>query len=193
MLSHVTTFLQSINWVDVALAALLVRIIFIGVKNGFIAEFFKCLGVLAAVFVSFHYYTSWAAWLAQYIKLSVATWEVIVFIALWGAVVLAVTALRMGLFLLFRVEPVHESFNKYAGGIVAVGRALLLCSLTIFALLLTQHPQISQQVSKSYGYKLAGKTAAHTYQVMFDRVVNKLFAGQTYNARPQEVLNGAHP
>ncbi len=54
MLTHL---IKSINWIDVALAFLFLRVIFIGVKNGFITEFFKSLGVLTAVFVSLHYYS----------------------------------------------------------------------------------------------------------------------------------------
>ena len=62
MLTHL---IKSINWIDVALAFLFIRMIFIGVKNGFISEFFKFLGVVTAVFVSLHYYSFLAAWLAE--------------------------------------------------------------------------------------------------------------------------------
>ena len=47
MLTHL---IKSINWVDAALVFLFIRMIFVGIKNGFISEFFKFLGVVAAVF-----------------------------------------------------------------------------------------------------------------------------------------------
>ena len=62
MLIHL---IKSINWIDVALACLFLRVIFIGVTNGFIAEFFKSLGVVTAVFFSLHYYSILAAWVAK--------------------------------------------------------------------------------------------------------------------------------
>ena len=54
MLTHL---IKSINWIDVALVFLLIRMIFVGVKNGFISEFFKFLGIVVAAFISLHFYS----------------------------------------------------------------------------------------------------------------------------------------
>src|SRR4051812_18706090 len=119
MLTH---FFKSINWVDIGLLFLLVRIIFIGVKNGFITEFFKFLGVLTAVFVSLHYYSGLSAWLAQKTGFSGAFWEMVTLLALWFILMTAFKFLRDGILMLFKMETTHQGFDKYAGGVLAVGR-----------------------------------------------------------------------
>ena len=62
MLTHL---IKSINWIDAALFFLFLRMIFVGVKNGFICEFLKSLGIVIAVFVSLHFYSFLAVWVAQ--------------------------------------------------------------------------------------------------------------------------------
>ena len=70
-----TQFFNRINWVDVILAILFVRIIFISVKNGVIAEIFKFLAVLSALFISLHYYAYLAEFMAKKNTLSVESWQ----------------------------------------------------------------------------------------------------------------------
>ena len=79
MLTHL---IKSINWIDVGLAVLLIRMIFVGVKNGFVSEFFKFLGVVVAVFVSLHYYSFLAAWVAEKTNLSCDYWDLVMFAGL---------------------------------------------------------------------------------------------------------------
>ncbi len=83
MLTHL---IKSINWIDAALVFLFIRMIFVGVKNGFISEFFKSLGVVAAVFVSLHYYSYLAAWVAKKTNFTWDYWDLVIFAVLWFAV-----------------------------------------------------------------------------------------------------------
>ncbi len=48
-------FLKSLNWVDILMALVFARIIFIGIKTGFMIEFFKFWGVLFSTVISLHY------------------------------------------------------------------------------------------------------------------------------------------
>ena len=50
-------FLQKINWLDIVSLAICVRAVFIGVKKGFVVEFFKSLGILFSVFITLHYFS----------------------------------------------------------------------------------------------------------------------------------------
>ena len=45
------------NWVDIFFATLLIRICYIGFKNGVLSEIFRSIGLLTAVIVSFNTYT----------------------------------------------------------------------------------------------------------------------------------------
>jgi len=186
MLTHL---IKSINWIDVALLVLFIRMIFVGVKNGFISEFFKFLGVITAVFVSLHYFSFFAAWLARKIHFTWGYWDLVIFAALWFAVTIIFKLLRDGIVFLFKVETTHQGFDKYAAGVVAVARGILVCSLTIFLILLAHNGVLTRMAVNSYSFKISGRAAVSTYSFLYNNLVDKLFAGQHYNAAAAEVLH----
>jgi len=186
MLTHL---IKSINWIDAALAFLLIRMIFVGVKNGFISEFFKALGVVVAVFVSLHYYSFLAAWAAEKTKFSSEYWDLLVVVLLWLAVALFFKLLRSGVLILFKAETTHQGFDKYAAGIVAVGRGILVCSMTIFLILLTHYATMMRMTLNSYSYKVAGRVSVSTYSFLYNHLIDKLFVGEHYNTAAAQVLH----
>ena len=186
MLTH---FIKSINWIDVALVFLFLRVIFIGVKNGLITELFKFLGVVIAVFVSLHYYAILAAKLAKVTTVSSGFWEIVMFAGLWFAVTVIFKYIREGILLLFKIETNHQGFDKYAAGILASGRGILICSLTIFLILLVANAPVKRLTLHSYGYKISGRAAVGTYSFLFNNLVDKLWAGQHYNEATAQVLH----
>ncbi len=186
MLTHL---IKSINWVDIVLIILFIRMIFIGVKNGFISEFFKSFGIVVAVFVSLHFYSFLGAWMAQKTHLSWAYWDLLIFADLWVAVVLFFKYFRDGIMYLFKVETNHQGFDKYAAGIVAVGRGILVCSLTIFLVLLVHNGPLTRMTLRSYSYKIAGSAAVNTYSFLYKNLVDKLCAGEHYNMNAPKVLH----
>jgi len=186
MLTH---FIKSINWIDVALVFLFLRVIFIGVKNGLITELFKFLGVVIAVFVSLHYYAILAAKLAKVTTVSSGFWEIVMFAGLWFAVTVIFKYIREGILILFKIETNHEGFDKYAAGVLACGRGILVCSLTIFLILLAANAPVKRMTLHSYGYRIAGRVAVGTYSFLFNNLVDKLWTGQHYNAAAPQVLH----
>ena len=186
MLTHI---IKSINWIDAALILLFIRMIFVGVKNGFISELFKSIGTVTAVFVSLHCYSFLAAWVALKTKISWEFWDLVIFALLWFVVLFVFKYLREGIVFLFKVETNHEGFDKYAAGIVAVGRGLLICSLTIFLILLTHCGPMMRMTVRSYSYKIAGRAASGTYSFLYNNLVDKLFTGAHYNAAVAKVLH----
>lgn len=183
-----TNFFKSINWVDVALVALLVRVIFIGVKNGFIAELCKSLGVLVALYLSLHYYVVVAAQIHHFAHGSLHVWEFVSFLLLVSGGYGFFWVIRLGLAMLFKAETQHEGFDKYAAGLLSMGRGLLTASLVVFGVLLTTHPWLNQQAFHSVAFKLVGKTAVHTYEIVYTQVIDKLFAGQHFNDAVHKVV-----
>ena len=185
MLTHIV---KNINWVDVALFFLFIRMIFTGVKNGFLTEFFKSLGTLAAIFVSFHYYSYLAAWVAKRINFSDDFWNAVIFMVLWVVVYLFFRLIGDGLAMLFKAEATHAGFDKYAAGIVSVGRGILICRLTMFLILLMHNGRVTRLTLRSYSFKIAGHAALGTYNFLYKNLVDKLFAGQHYNTAAALVL-----
>ncbi len=187
MLMH---FLRSINWVDVGLAVLLIRIVFIGVKNGLIPEIYKIFGVFLGIIISFHVFSLTSAILASRTSIKVQTWEFLTFVFFCAGIYIAVKFLRDGLLLLFRVESNHQGFDKYAGGMLAAGRAIWVISCVLFALLLVRHDYIQSQTRHSLAFKGLGWAAANTYKAVYQNVIAKLFENQKYNSVVDEVLRG---
>jgi uncharacterized membrane protein required for colicin V production len=186
MLTH---FIKSVNWIDVVLVILFIRMIFIGVKNGFLSEFFKFIGVLALVFVSLHFYSFLAAWVTKKTNLFWGFWDLAVFAVLWFVVAFFFKLLRDGILVLFKAETTHQGFDKYAAGLVAVARGILVCSMTIFLILLTRNGPLTRMALHSYSYQVAGSAAVGTYTFLYKNLVDKLFAGEHYNADALKVLH----
>lgn len=176
------------NWIDVAVAFLFLRIIFVGIKDGFIFEIFKFLGVVTAVFVSLHYYSFLAAWTAQKTNFSWGFWDLLTFAALWGGMALLFKFIRVGFLCLFKIEANHEGFDKYGSGVVAVGRGILVCSLTVFLILLAHSGPATRMTFHSYSYKLVGRAAVGTYSFLYNNLADKLFACGHYNDAAAKVL-----
>lgn len=186
MLTHLV---KSINWIDVAFVIFFVRMVFIGVKNGFLSEFFRFLGVVTAVFVSIHFYSFLASWTASRTHVSWDYWGLVIFAILWCAVALFFKLLRDGILVLFKAETTHQGFDRYAAGAVAVGRGLLVCSLAIFLIFLTRNGPLMRMALHSYSYKVAGSAALSTYGFLFTNLVDKLFTGEHYNENAPKVLH----
>ncbi|MBF0570692.1 MAG: CvpA family protein [Candidatus Omnitrophica bacterium] len=184
----ITHLIKSINWIDVVLAFLFVRMIFVGVKNGFISEFFKLLGAIASLFLSLHYYSFLAAWAAGKTNISWPYWGLLTFALLWAAVSLFFKFFKDGMLVLFKVETTHQGFDKYAAGIVAVGRGILVCSMAIFLVLLTDNSRLMRMTVHSYSFKIAGHASVNTYSFLYNHLVGKLFAGEHYNTAAAQVL-----
>ena len=184
-----TSFIRSINWIDVLLAALFIRLIFVGVKNGFLSEFFKLLGVVCAVFVSLHYYSYLADLIIRKTNLVWVYWDLVIFAVLWFAVIIFFKYLREGILILFKVETNHQGFDKYAAGVVAVGRGILIGSLAIFLILLTHYGPLTRMSLHSYSYKIAGRAAVGTYSFLYKNLVGKLYPHEQYNAQAAMVLS----
>ena len=177
-----TQFFRAINWVDVFLFVLFVRVVFISVKNGFIAEVFKFLGVLTALFVGLHYYAFGAEFLAKKASLPPANLRFLVFTALVVAIVFAFRLACSGIALLFKAETTHEGFDKYGAGVLGAVRGWLLCSVVLFGVLLVPHPWVHSQAVSGWMHKAAAKAAPDTYSFLFRHVIGKLFEGQKFNA-----------
>ncbi len=180
--------LKSINWIDVAMAVVFFWIILRGVKGGFLSEFFKLLGTLTAVFVSLHYFTVLALKASTKTGTGLACWEFAVFAVLWISITVIFKFFRLGILLLFKVETNHEGFDKYAAGVLAVARGLLVCSLALYLVLLTNNGFLTRMTLHSYSFKITGRAAVNTYTFIYNELVGKLFTGAQYNSAAAMVL-----
>ena len=147
-----SSIIENINWVDICLAILLLRICYIAVKNGFPQEVFKIFGTIAAVFISLHYYLSLSAFIRSRLGLengALQSLDFFVFVTLVIFAQLFFVILRKIFSGALKVEAL-PALNKWGGFILGLARGLLLGSLLIFMLLLSGTGFFNRGVRDSY-------------------------------------------
>ena len=181
-----THILAKINWLDVAMLGLLIRIVFIGVKTGFVTELFKLLGVICGLFAGLHYYMVLAIWVGQKTGCPIENQKLAFFVLMVSVVMIAVTLFRNGFLMVFKFETANEGVNQWGSGVLSVIRALFLASLIMFGLLLTHVEWVQKQIFTSISHNLALKAGPNTYSFLYHNLVGKLFSKERFNA---EVFN----
>ena len=185
-------FLKSLNWVDILIAALAVRIVYISVKTGFVTEFMKTLATLIAVFLAFHYYTKLAAILSHAAGakagLTDPVIQTIVFAVIWGVTLLIVKFIRDGLFLIFTVQTI-SAVDRWGAVVVSIARFCLTASMLMFVFLLTDQPYMERMTTSSFSQKYVLFVAPDTYRKIADGFVAKFFPSEKSNTAVVEELH----
>ena len=175
-----SNILTTINWVDILMVCLMGRVIFIGVKNGFVTELFKLAGGLFATFVAFHFYGRLGELLHKYFWVPAGGQNVTAYVLLWSVVVLAFKFLRDGWMLIIKMEA-QPAIDKWGAVIVATFRGLLICSLVFVLFLLTGNKYMSKKARHSFtGFYLID-LAPSIYNAVYDGFVGKLFPHEEKN------------
>jgi len=130
-----TELITNLNWVDILVLIAIVRIIYIGVRQGFIVEFSKILGLIFAVVLSFHYYSTLSNLVHSNSPLPAGFSDLICFNILLLAVVLLFKFIREGLAMIIKVEPV-SFVNTWGGLLLGLLRAWIFSSVIIYILLI---------------------------------------------------------
>lgn len=184
-----TQILKSINWVDVAMLVLFIRIVFIGIKTGFVTELFKLFGIISAVFISFHSYSAISAFVIQKTRWSVDWLDFVFYVLLVSLVVIAVMFLRDAFFIIFKFETTHAGLNQWGAGVLSVIRAVFLASLIMYGILLSNVEVLQKMIFTSISHKIALKVAPNTYAFIFNNFVGKILVNQKFNDQVLDVAS----
>lgn len=122
------------NWVDLFFLTLLVRICYIGYRNGFLPEIFKSLGLFFAFLISFNNYTLLNDALLKYIKFPGARLEVISFLFIFLSIILLFKVLSLIAVNFLGISEKISLINMVMGLVLSFGRALLFLGLLCFFL-----------------------------------------------------------
>jgi uncharacterized membrane protein required for colicin V production len=180
-------FLKSLNWVDILMAVVFARSIFIGIKSGFIVEFFKFFGVLFSTVITLHYYSILADLLAPHARVFEPTaLRMLVFLGLWLTITALFKFIRDGLLLLFTIQP-HPYIEKFVGAGLAAMRGLLVCSLVFFVLLVSQNTAVLKLSEKSISKNFVSHLAPHIYASCYWGVILKFFPMEPMNKEAMAV------
>ncbi len=183
-----TDILQKLNWVDILLVVLAIRIIYVAVQTGFVIELMKLLATVFSLFIALHYYTALSG-LIKNSPMTVGTLNVMAFVVLWAVTFFICKLTRDGLFMLFTIQALSD-IDKWGAGILAVGRVILTASLLLFLFLVSDHAYLQSTTMKSLSHKYVIQVAPRIYAGMCDRFVAKLFANEKKNPAVLEVMKG---
>lgn len=175
--------LRQLNWLDIFVVIVLIRVCLVALKNGFPVELFKLLGVVVAVYASLHYYSRLGAYASAVAGLKNISPGLLGFISLITIALAALFAssfLRRIFFQLVKVEAV-SNLNKWGGFFVGVVRGFLFLSLVLFIFIASGSAYLQRSVAVSFSGKKIFKLAPRAYSVIFKGVVSKFCAVETYN------------
>jgi uncharacterized membrane protein required for colicin V production len=153
------------NWVDLVFLTLLVRICYIGYKNGFLPEIFKSLGLLCAFLFSFNSYTLLSNALLRYIKFPNARLEVISFLFIFLSIILLFKLFSLIAVNFLGISEKISLTNMVIGLILSFGRALLFLGILCFFLSNSSMEYLSKSVrSKSLTGQYLNDVAPMVYK-----------------------------
>jgi len=180
-----------LNWVDILVLIIFFRLIFISLKQGLGAEFFKLLGTLFALYLSLHYYFYFATFLNGYaanINPEISVLELIAFVILFAFGYLFFWAMRVSTFRFISAE-VNSEFSKWGGFVCAVLRSFFLSSLILFALVIPGKAYFKDSVRYSFSGYYFLKVAPATYTFIWESIASKFNSGEKYNSAVKDVYS----
>lgn len=176
-----TEIITSFNWIDILMAVILIRALFVGAKRGIVIEGFKLTGTLLAVFITLHYYSGMSKYLQDKIHLPAGAADLFSFCVIWGLISLIFKLVRDGFTMLFSIEATHSALDKWGGVIFAAFRGILVCSLTILCMRASAMEYLSRNLEKSLtASKLVGISPGF-YESCYNNLVSKLFPTEELN------------
>jgi len=176
-------FLKQFNWIDIFILVLFLRIAYISLKTGLPAEFFKILGTLSAVYLSLHYYASFANFFAERFapkNKPIPILEFLFFIALAfiGYVFFMLLRLLLCRFVTAEVTP---NLSKWGGLIVGLTRGFLLASLALFIFFISGVTYFKKSINDSFSGKYIVEVAPTTYSWFWYNIISKFKTNEKFN------------
>jgi uncharacterized membrane protein required for colicin V production len=179
--------LARINVVDVVMACIIIRIVYIGLVQGFIVEIFKVIGMVIATFIAIHYYSKFALFIRDAFPLAKPIREFLSFNFLWFLIVSVFAVVRSGWIIGFKVDKLSV-LSRIAGGFLALGRAVLVCGLVFVFIFLSGNQVYEKSARQSLAAFYLLNVSTSLYDFIGDGVV-KVFPAEKKNGQIFELLN----
>ncbi len=174
------SFVKSINWVDVAILFILIRVIYIGYHRGIITELFKIAGTFVSIFVVLHYFAHLSLVIRQAMNYSQGFGNAIAFLFLWGFSTLVFKIIHDGVMSFFHIDA--KATARQIGGLLsAIVRSVLICSLFVVFLRITYVRILFESSQRSLVGSRFVRYAPQIYQNTFNGFIKKFFPTEEIN------------
>ena len=176
--------LRQLNWVDIVIAVLVIRICYISIKSGFPVEIFKLLGTLCAIYLSLHYYLVLGDMLGGISFVSAipkAYFDFLCFLILALIGYLLFFLLRAIFYHFIDLKAV-PALSKWGGFIAGLARAALLIGLIVFIFSISTVGYLQSSADNSYIGSRFSKVAPLTYAWIWNNITSKFAKNEKFNA-----------
>jgi len=179
----ISDILKHLNWVDILVVIIMIRVCYISLTTGFTIELFKFLGTIFSIYLSLHYYTYVSNlirdWLSSDKEAFVfVVWVTFIILAILGYLVFAL--LRNLIFRFIKMEAA-SGLNKWGGLTVGIFRSVFLVGLITFMLLVSGGTYFNTCIKNSYLGSRFSTVAPSTYTFIWDSFASKFFSSEQFN------------
>lgn len=184
--------IRKLNWVDILILVLALRVCYTAVTRGLRIEVFKVLGAICAAYFSLHYYLALSAFIqgsAALQNIERDFLEFVCFIFLAGAGYAALVIPRK-VFVRAPKEVEASGIDMLGGIILGSVRAILLASIILYALAISGVDYFKKSVVESYSGTHIIKAAPAAYDYIWNNFVSKAAPKQSYNQSVSDVQQG---
>jgi uncharacterized membrane protein required for colicin V production len=181
--------IKQVNWVDIFAIIFFFRICYISIEKGFLAEIFKFLGTILAIYLSLHYYTLLGTFLQERMNIKFIPLEFLDFLCFIILTLIgysSLVVLRQAFSRLLKMEAVPY-LARWGGLCLGIARGILLTGLIAFMLFISSITYLKESAANSYLGKRLIHIAPATYSGIWDGVMSKLVPGEKFNKTILEV------
>lgn len=175
--------LLRINWVDILIAVIFVRLLLNAVRNGIAIELFKLCGTLLAFFISLHYFASLTdvSVKAFGIKSNIEMVDQMSLVFLAAVSYGAILGVRFALIRTTKRPEEIDTPEQLASACVAVARAILVSALVIFGTMVTRVDYFEKEVKTSFVGPSMLSVSSKLYESIWDTVWSKASGNEKPN------------
>lgn len=175
--------IRQLNWVDIFLVILFLRICYIAMNRGIVVELFKLLGAILSIYLALHYYTGGADFLnarfsLKFLPLEFLDFFVFISLAFFGYLITLI--LRSAFFSLVKVETV-SLLNRWGGFVLGIIRGILLTGLFTYILAISTVIYFRDSVKDSYLGKTTLEIAPSVYCGLWNGLFSKFMLQEKLN------------
>jgi len=173
-------FIHKLNWVDIGVAIVFVRIILVGFGRGFTVEIFKLLATVCGIFVSIHFYSNISSFVSSRSPLTIEFADPIVLAGLIFLVLVIFKFIRDGILLAFHIQPLLW-INKWIGLLLSILRGFLVASLIVLFIFLVPVEYFKNSAQSSFSKSRLIELSPKTYAFIFENIYSKFSSDEEIN------------
>jgi len=165
------SYLSCINWVDLLLILIALRILYISLRKGIVTEIFKLLGVICALGGGVQFHTQIKEFVSQRLPLQIPLIDGLSFLAVVLAILFVFSIINRIFSFIFKVETI-SAVNKVGSFIAGIMRSLVVGGLFACLFIFSGIPYLEASLRESLSAPLVVKSARITYKGFY-AVLNK--------------------